>query len=73
MKSHKYLKTLTWTFCCFSMATIVALIVTGSAVKAFTIGGAEILWESPLFFTHETIWRKIARRFPERRHPEDNQ
>ena len=54
------------------MATIVALIVTGSVVKAFTIGGAEILWESPLFFTHETIWRKIARRFPEKPHPEDN-
>ncbi len=50
------------------MATIVALIVTRSSAKAFTIGGAEILWESPLFFTHETIWRKIARRFPEKHH-----
>lgn len=50
------------------MATIVALLVTGSVGKAFTIGGAEILWETPLFFTHETMWRKIARHFPEKGH-----
>jgi uncharacterized membrane protein len=68
MKSHKYLKTATWTFCCFSMATLVAFIVTHKLSYALTIGGAEILWETPLFFTHETLWRKIARHFPERSH-----
>jgi uncharacterized membrane protein len=65
LKNHRILKTITWTFSCFTMATIVAFIVTGNPVKAFTIGGAEILWESPLFFTHETVWRKIARHFKE--------
>ena len=68
MKKHKYLKTLTWTVSVFSAATIVALLVTGSVAKAFTIGGAEILWETPLFFSHETLWRKIARHFPEKGH-----
>jgi len=48
------------------VAEIVTFLVTGSADKAFTIGADEILWGSPLFFTYETIWRKIAKRFPKK-------
>jgi len=61
MKNQHYFKTMTWTFCCFTAATLVALLVTGSIAKALTIGGAEILWETPLFFSHEKLWRRFAK------------
>jgi uncharacterized membrane protein len=47
------------------MASLVAYGVTGKVSYALTIGGAEILWETPLFFTHETIWRSLARKLHE--------
>lgn|GEM_PF-1811932 len=59
-------KTASWSFVVFTMAGLVAYVVTGSLLKAVIIGSCELLWEPPCYFIHERLWGRHTRRRAER-------
>jgi len=55
-------KTISWSFVVFTMAAIVAYIVTGNVLKALIIGTCELFWEPPCYFIHEHVWKRLHSR-----------
>jgi uncharacterized membrane protein len=64
MESNKrsILKTASWYIFHLIVATFVAYLITGSKEEAGAIAGAEMLWESGLFYLHERGWAKWGKR-----------
>lgn len=64
MESNKrsILKTISWYICHLIVATLVAYLITGSKKMAGEIAGAEMLWESGLFYLHERGWAKWGKK-----------
>lgn len=60
--TNEFTKTSSWSVVVFTMAGLVAYIVTGSVTKALIIGGCELLWEPPCYFIHEKAWALVHRR-----------
>ncbi len=57
-------KTFSWRALASLDTTVLALIFTGSAAMAVTIGGGEILTKLILYFIHERVWERIAYGLP---------
>jgi len=66
MMSATFKKTLSWSVVVFTMAGIVAYIVTGNTTKAVIIGTCELIWEPPCYFIHEHGWKFVHRRAEQR-------
>jgi uncharacterized membrane protein len=60
MESNKrsIFKTASWYSCHLVIASLVAYLITGSKEQAGAIAGAEMIWESALFYLHERGWAK---------------
>lgn len=55
------IKTISWYTVHFIMVSGIATWITGEAHVGVTIASAELVFETILYFGHETIWEKVRK------------
>ena len=55
------IKTISWYIIHFIMVSGIATWISGNHKVGFAIASAELIFETILYFGHETIWEKIRK------------